>query len=258
VSDSLGKSDLPRQDSEQPLIEHLLELRTRLMRAILGVLACVLLLLPIANRLYGWLALPVLKMLPAGGQMIATDPISPFLTPMKLAFVSGLVVAAPWVLYQLWAFVAPGLYKNEKRLAVPLLVSATALFYVGCAFAYFLVLPAVFKFTNAVAPKGVAVMTDIGKYLDFVIVTFIAFGVAFEVPVAVVILVALGWVSVAQLKEARSYVIVGAFVVAAVMTPPDAVSMLMMAIPMCLLYELGILTAAWIGISKPGDAPTRR
>jgi sec-independent protein translocase protein TatC len=231
------------EDSEQPLIAHLLELRTRLLRAVLGVFACVLLLLPIANRLYGWLALPVLKMLPAGGQMIATDPISPFLTPLKLAFVLGLVMAAPWVLYQIWAFVAPGLYKNERRLAVPLLVSATALFYIGCAFAYFLVLPAVFKFTNAVAPEGVAVMTDISKYLDFVIVIFVAFGVAFEVPVAVVILVALGWVNVAQLKQARGYVVVGAFVVAAFMTPPDAISQLMMAVPMCLLYEIGILAS---------------
>ena len=237
-------------DTEQPLIAHLLELRTRLLRAIVGVLICLVLLLPIANKLYGWLALPVLKMLPVGGQMIATDPISPFLTPLKLALMSALVMAAPWVLYQLWAFVAPGLYHKEKRLAVPLLVSATALFYIGCAFAYFLVLPAVFKFTNAVAPEGVAVMTDIGKYLDFVIVTFIAFGVAFEVPVAVVILVALGWVTIPQLREARSYVIVGAFVVAAVMTPPDAVSMLMMAIPMCLLYEIGIIAAAWIRTGK--------
>lgn len=237
-------------DTEQPLIAHLLELRTRLLRAIVGVLVCLVLLLPIANKLYGWLAIPVLKMLPAGGQMIATDPISPFLTPLKLALMSALVMAAPWVLYQLWAFVAPGLYHKEKRLAVPLLVSATALFYIGCAFAYFLVLPAVFKFTNAVAPEGVAVMTDIGKYLDFVIVTFIAFGVAFEVPVAVVILVALGWVTIPQLREARSYVIVGAFAVAAVMTPPDAISMLMMAIPMCLLYEIGIIAAAWIRTSK--------
>ena len=237
-------------DTEQPLIAHLLELRTRLLRAIVGVLVCLVLLLPIANKLYGWLALPVLKMLPVGGQMIATDPISPFLTPLKLALMSALVMAAPWVLYQLWAFVAPGLYHKEKRLAVPLLVSATALFYIGCAFAYFLVLPAVFKFTNAVAPEGVAVMTDIGKYLDFVIVTFIAFGVAFEVPVAVVILVALGWVTIPQLREARSYVIVGAFAVAAVMTPPDAVSMLMMAIPMCLLYEIGIIVAAWIRTGK--------
>jgi sec-independent protein translocase protein TatC len=234
------------EDSEQPLITHLLELRTRLLRAVMGVLGCMVLLLPISNKLYGWLAIPVLKMLPAGGQMIATDPISPFLTPVKLAFVCALVVAAPWVLFQAWAFVAPGLYKKEKRLAVPLLVSATLLFYVGCAFAYFVVLPAVFKFTNAVAPVGVAVMTDISKYLDFVIVTFIAFGAAFEVPVAVVILVALGWVNVAQLREARGYVVVGAFVVSAFITPPDAVSMLLMAIPMCLLYELGIIAAKWV------------
>jgi sec-independent protein translocase protein TatC len=228
---------------EQPLIAHLIELRTRLLRAIVGVLICTLGLIPFGNKLFGLLALPVLKMLPFGGKMIATDPISPFFTPLKLSFVTGLVLAAPWVLYQLWAFVAPGLYQREKKLAVPILVSATLLFYTGCAFAYFLVLPAVFKFTSAVATQGVAVMPDISKYLDFVIVTFIAFGVTFEVPVAVVILVLLGWVSVAQLREARAYVTVAAFGVAAVMTPPDAISMLMMAIPMCLLYELGILAA---------------
>jgi sec-independent protein translocase protein TatC len=229
---------------EQPLIAHLIELRTRLLRAVVGVLICTLGLIPFGNKLFGLLALPVLKMLPFGGQMIATDPISPFFTPLKLSFVTGLVLAAPWVLFQLWAFVAPGLYQREKKLAVPILVSATLLFYTGCAFAYFLVLPAVFKFTSAVATQGVAVMPDISKYLDFVIVTFIAFGVTFEVPVAVVILVLLGWVSVAQLREARAYVTVAAFGVAAVMTPPDAISMLMMAIPMCLLYELGILAAS--------------
>jgi sec-independent protein translocase protein TatC len=237
---------------EQPLVEHLVELRTRLLRAVLGVLVCVGLLLPFANKLYGWLALPVLKMLPAGGQMIATDPISPFVTPLKLALLAGLVIAMPWVLYQAWGFVAPGLYKHEKKLAVPILVSATLLFYVGCAFAYFLVLPAVFKFTSAIAPEGVAVMTDISKYLDFTIVIFLAFGLTFEVPVAVLILVVLGWVNVQQLREARPYVIVGAFAIAAVMTPPDAISMLMMGIPMCLLYELGILVSS--GYRKRRDA----
>ncbi len=243
-------------DQEQPLIAHLLELRTRLLRAIYGIGLVVLCLLPFANKLYGLLALPVLKMLPFGGKMIATDPISPFLTPMKLAVMSGVVIAMPWVLFQLWSFVAPGLYRHEKKLALPILVSSTLLFYIGCAFAYFLVLPAVFKFTASVATEGIAVMPDISKYLDFVIVTFIAFGVTFEVPVAVVILVLLGWVKVEQLREARPYVVVGAAVIAAVMTPPDAISMLMMLIPTCLLYELGILVASALIRNRPAASPS--
>jgi sec-independent protein translocase protein TatC len=243
-------------DKEQSLIEHLLDLRTRLLRAVLGVGLCVLVLLPFANKLFALMAIPVLQMLPAGANMIATEPLSPFMTPLKMALMAGLVLAAPWVLYQLWAFVAPGLYRHERKLAVPLLVSATGLFYTGCAFAYFFVLPAVFKMTNAFAPEGVTAMTDISKYLDFVVVTFIAFGVAFEVPVAVVILVLLGWVTVAQLRDARGYVVVANFGIAAVMTPPDAISMLLMAIPMCLLYELGILCSVWIGKrAKPVDLP---
>jgi len=244
-------ADVREITGEQPLIEHLVELRTRLLRAVLGVLLCAGALLPFANKLYAWLALPVLQMLPAGGQMIATDPISPFITPLKLALIVGLVIAMPWVLFQIWGFVAPGLYRHERKLAVPILVSATLLFYVGCAFAYYLVLPAVFKFTTAVAPEGVAVMTDISKYLDFTLVIFLAFGLTFEVPVAVLILVVLGWVTVEQLREARSYVIVGAFAIAAVMTPPDAISMLMMGIPMCLLYEVGILVSAAYRKSSP-------
>jgi sec-independent protein translocase protein TatC len=228
---------------EQPLIEHLVELRTRLMRACIGWLLVTLCLMPISNKLYAWLAQPVLAMLPPGGQMIATDPISPFLTPLKLTLVAGFVIAVPWVLYQAWGFVAPGLYRHEKKLALPILVSATALFYIGGAFAYYLVLPSVFKFTTAFAPEGVAVMTDISSYLDFVLVIFIAFGFTFEVPVAVLILVILGWVTVEQLREARPYVIVAGFAIAAVITPPDAISMLMMGIPMCVLYELGIWIA---------------
>ena len=238
---------------EQTLIDHLVELRQRLLHGVLGFGVCLLALLPFGNKLYAWLAMPLLKMLPAGGQMIATDPISPFFTPLKLSAVAALLVSAPWLIYQGWGFVAPGLYKNEKRLAVPILVSATALFYVGCAFAYFLVLPTVFKFTTAVAPEGVAVMTDISKYLDFVLVIFIAFGATFEVPVATVILVVLGWVTVPQLREARAYVVVGAFVIAAVLTPPDVISQLLMAIPMCLLYEIGILTAALLTRAKPSE-----
>src|SRR5690606_29014226 len=205
-------------DREQSLIGHLVELRARLLRAVLAVLAVFLVLVPFANRIYALLAEPLRAKLPEGAQMVAIDVASPFLTPIKLAFFVALVLAMPLVLYQLWAFVAPGLYRHEQRLARPLLASAVILFYAGCAFAYFLVLPAVFAFLTSIAPEGVAVMTDISRYLDFVLVLFLAFGFSFEVPVAVVIVAALGWVSVEQLKAARSYVIVGAFVVAAVIT----------------------------------------
>ena len=216
---------------EQSFLSHLVELRSRLLRAVVAVLVVFIALIPFAKRIYAVLAEPLLAKLPAGAQM----------------------VAMPMVLYQLWAFVAPGLYKHEQRLARPLLASATALFYIGCAFAYFLVLPVVFGFLTGVAPEGVAVMTDISRYLDFVLVIFLAFGFSFEVPVAVVILVVLGWVSIEQLKEARAYVIVGAFIVAAVITPPDVVSQLMLAIPMCLLYEVGLMAARPLGRRAAAD-----
>lgn len=230
-------------DGERPLIAHLLELRMRLLRGVAGLGVALACLLPFANRLYAWLAQPLLDKLPKGGQLIATQVASPFFAPMKLAFFAALMVAMPWLLYQLWAFVAPGLYRREKRLALPLLTSALALFYAGCAFAYFLVLPMVFGFLARVTPAGVAMMTDISAYLDFVLVLFLAFGLAFELPVALVILALLGWVTPAQLREGRGYAIVGIFIVAAVVTPPDVVSQLMLAIPMCLLYEAGILAA---------------
>lgn len=230
-------------DGERPLIAHLLELRMRLLRGVAGLGVALACLLPFANRLYAWLAQPLLDKLPKGGQLIATQVASPFFAPMKLAFFAALMVAMPWLLYQLWAFVAPGLYRREKRLALPLLTSALALFYAGCAFAYFLVLPMVFGFLTRVTPAGVAMMTDISAYLDFVLVLFLAFGLAFELPVALVILALLGWVTPAQLREGRGYAIVGIFIVAAVVTPPDVFSQLMLAIPMCLLYEAGILAA---------------
>ena len=206
-------------------------------------------LLPFAQRMYSWLAAPLLSRRPAGAHLVAIDVSSPFLVPIKLCFLAALTTAMPVVIYQLWAFVAPGLYRHEKRLAMPLLVSATGLFYLGCAFAYFLVLPMVFRFLVAVTPQGVSMMTDISHYLDFVGVMFIAFGASFEIPVAVVILVLLGWVTPAQLAKARPYAILGNSVVAAMITPPDAVSMLMLAIPMCLLYEVGLLAAK--AITKP-------
>jgi sec-independent protein translocase protein TatC len=242
-------------DNERPLIAHLLELRSRLLRGIVGLLLVLACLLPFANTLYAALAQPLLDKLPKGGQLIATQVASPFFAPMKLAFFVAIVVAMPWLLYQLWAFVAPGLYKRERRLALPLLVSALALFYAGCAFAYFIVLPAVFTFLNKVTPAGVAMMTDINAYLDFVLVIFLAFGLSFELPVALVILVLLGWVTPAQLREWRGYAIVGIFVVAAVITPPDVISQLLLAIPMVALYELGILAARAVA---PRDAATTR
>jgi sec-independent protein translocase protein TatC len=226
------------------LVAHLVELRARLLRGVAGLVLVFVALLPFSNRLYAWLAQPLLDKLPAGGQLIAVDVASPFFAPVKLAFFVAVVVAMPWLLYQAWAFVAPGLYKRERRLAVPLLASALALFYAGCAFAYFLVLPAVFAFLQSVTPAGVAMMTDINAYLDFVLVVFLAFGLSFELPVALVILALLGWVSPAQLREWRGYAVVAIFVVAALITPPDVVSQLMLAIPMVALYEAGILAAA--------------
>ena len=233
-------------DSERPLIAHLLELRSRLLRGAVGLLLALACLLPFANTLYGLLAQPLLDKLPEGGQLIATQVASPFFAPMKLAFFVALMLSMPWLLYQAWAFVAPGLYKREKRLALPLLGSALGLFYAGCAFAYFLVLPMVFGFLTKVTPAGVAMMTDISAYLDFVLVLFLAFGLSFELPVALVILALLGWVTPAQLREGRGYAVVGVFVIAAVVTPPDVVSQLMLAIPMCLLYEAGIIAASFV------------
>ena len=227
----------------ESLISHLVELRSRLLKAAAAVLLAFLALVPFAKQLYTALAHPLLTHLPEGSSMVAIDVATPFLVPIKLAFFTALIVMMPVVLYQVWAFVAPGLYRSEQRLARPLLVSATLLFYLGCAFAYFLVLPAVFTFLIAVAPEGVTIATDVSHYLDFVMALFLAFGLCFEIPVAIVILVALGVVSPDQLVKHRRYVIVGAFVVAAVLTPPDVASQFMLAVPMCALYELGVLVA---------------
>ena len=203
-------------------------------------------LLPFTRDIYTWLAGPLISQLPAGQTLIAINPAGAFFAPVKLTFFLALFFAAPWLLYQAWAFVAPGLYQREKRLALPLLASALALFYAGCAFAYFLVLPMVFGFLARVTPDGVAMMTDISAYLDFVLVLFLAFGLSFELPVALVILALLGWVTPAQLREGRGYAVVGIFVIAAIVTPPDVVSQLLLAIPMCLLYEAGIIAASMV------------
>ena len=236
---------------EESFLSHLVELRDRLIRALLSILVVFLCLFPWAKDLYALLAQPMLATLPQGGQMIATDVVGVFLVPMKVALMVAFLIALPYVLYQIWAFVAPGLYAHEKRLALPLVSSSVLLFFAGMAFAYFLVFPTVFGFMSQVAPEGVAWMTDIEKYLSFVMSTFVAFGVAFEVPVIVVVLVLIGAVDISTLKEWRSYVIVGAFIVAAIFTPPDVVSQLMLAIPLCLLYELGMLMARFV--RKPID-----
>ena len=235
--------EVPGTGDTARLLDHLVELRSRLLRAIGGLFAVLVVLLPFANDLYGQLARPLLAKLPAGGQLIAVEVASPFFAPLKLAFFAAVVITTPWLLYQAWAFVAPGLYRREKRLALPLLAAAVVLFYAGCAFAYFLVLPSVFGFLAAVTPDGVAMMTDINAYLDFVLVIFLAFGASFQLPVALVVAVLLGWVTPQQLREWRGYAVVAIFVVAAVITPPDVVSQLMLAIPMVVLYEAGIIAA---------------
>ncbi len=231
-------------------IAHLLELRSRLMNSVIALLLVFICLFPWASDLYALLAQPMLAKLPAGGQMIATDVTTPFFVPLKVAMMTALLIALPYILYQMWSFVAPGLYAHEKTLVLPLIIVSTLLFFSGMAFAYFAVFPVVFGFITAAAPQGVAVMTDIDKYLSFVLGMFMAFGVTFQVPVAVVVLVRMGVVSVEKLREVRSYVIVGAFVVGAIFTPPDVVSQFMLAIPLWLLYEAGIVVAAWLAV-KP-------
>jgi len=242
--------------TQDTFISHLIELRDRLLRAILAVMIVFLCLFPWARELYALLAMPLVAALPAGGQMIATDVVGVFLVPVKVAFLVAFVIALPYVLYQVWAFVAPGLYVHEKRLVLPLVVASSVLFIVGMSFAYFLVFPVVFKFMASIAPEGVAWMTDIDKYLSFALTTFLAFGVTFEVPVVVIVLVRAGVVSIEKLKEIRPYVIVGAFVVGAIFTPPDVISQVMLAVPLWLLYELGIVFARMVGRSPAtSEAP---
>jgi sec-independent protein translocase protein TatC len=234
----------------ESFLSHLVELRQRLIRALLAVLVVVLCLMPWARDIYSVLAAPMLKAMPNGGQMIATDVIGPFLVPLKVTLLLGFVLALPYVLYQAWAFVAPGLYAHEKTLVLPLVITSFLLFLAGMAFAYFLVFPVIFKFMAEFAPEGVAWMTEIDKYFSFALSTFVAFGVTFEVPVIVIVLVRTGIVSIEKLREARRYVIVGAFVVAAIFTPPDVLSQLMLAIPLCLLFELGLLISRFTGSSS--------
>jgi sec-independent protein translocase protein TatC len=227
-------------NEEQSLVSHLAELRDRLLRSVVMVLIITLALLPFANNLYRLLARPLMAHLPESSSMIATEVAAPFLTPFKLTLITAIILAVPVLLYQIWSFVAPGLYKNERQLVLPLVVSSTLLFFLGIAFAYFAVFPLMFAFFTQAAPEGIAVMTDISKYLDFVLKLFFAFGIAFEVPVATVLLIWAGITTVERLQEKRPYIIVAAFVFGMLLTPPDVISQTLLAVPVWLLFETGL------------------
>jgi len=244
-------------DHEQPLISHLLELRSRLLRMVVGILLIFVALSPFSNPIYTTLAGPLLKHLPAQSSMIAIDVLSPFLTPLKFTLILSVFLTIPWTLYQVWAFVAPGLYQREKRLILPVLLSSILLFYCGMAFAYFVIMPLFFAFLTGTAPQGVAVMTDINHYLDFVLTMFFAFGVAFEVPVATVILVLIGVITPDALAAKRPYVIVGAFIVGMLLTPPDVISQTLLALPMWLLFEAGVFIARLLLRRRSAEAATQ-
>lgn len=243
------------EGAQETFLSHLFELRDRLIRSLVAILIMFLPCFFYASELYDLVAMPMMKTLPEGSRMIATGVITPFFIPMKIALVAGFLLALPYVLYQAWAFVAPGLYSHEKRLALPLVVSSTVLFFLGMTFCYFFVFGTVFKFIATFAPKSISVAPDIEAYFNFVLGMFIAFGVTFEVPVVVVVLVMTGLVSVEKLREIRSFVIVGAFIVAAIVTPPDVVSQLLLAIPLCLLYEVGIFVARFVEKPRPAGEP---
>ena len=232
------------EQGSETFLSHLVELRDRLLRAIIALGVAFLCLVPFSKDIYAWLARPMLAKLPSGVAMIATEVTSPFFIPVKVTLLAAVVLALPVILYQIWAFVAPGLYAHEKRLVAPLVIASTFLFLLGMAFAYFLVFPVVFGVMKTFTPEGVSWMPDIAAYFGFVVNMFLAFGVTFEVPIAVILCVKVGIISVAKLREVRPYVIVGAFIVAAVVTPPDVLSQLLLALPLCLLYEAGIIVAA--------------
>lgn len=241
-------------ENHETFLSHLIELRDRVVRALVAVGIAFLPAFFYASELYDLLAMPMIRTLPEGARMIATGVVTPFFIPMKIAMMVAFLAVLPYVLYQAWAFVAPGLYAHEKRLVLPLVVSSTLLFLVGMAFCYFVVFGTVFGFIAQFAPKSIAVAPDIEAYFGFVMGMFMAFGLAFETPVVVVVLVMTGIVSVEKLREIRSYVIVGSFVVAAVVTPPDVISQLLLAVPLCLLYELGIFAARFVGKRAPTRA----
>jgi sec-independent protein translocase protein TatC len=244
----------PDSGEELPFVSHLVELRDRLLRVVLAVILIFLGLAPFANWLFSRLSGPLTAQLPQGTSMVAIDVASPFFTPFKLAMVVAVFVAMPYILYQAWAFIAPGLYRHERKRVMPLLVSSTLLFYLGAAFAYFVVFPLVFGFLTKTAPEGVAVMTDISRYLDFVLTMFFAFGVAFEVPIAVVLLMWTGVVTPQMLKDKRPYIIVGAFVIGMLLTPPDIISQTLLAVPMWLLFEIGVFIGERFAPQKAADS----
>jgi len=229
------------QDQPMPLVAHLTELRDRLLRALLAILVVFIGLFPFANDIYSFVSEPLRELLPAGASMIATDVASPFLTPFKLTLVTAIFVAIPYVLYQIWSFIAPGMYRHEKRLAIPLLASSIALFYAGAAFAYFVVFPLIFAFFTSVGPEDIQIMTDINSYLNFVLKLFFAFGLAFEIPIAAVILIWSGVTTADDLAKKRPYIIVGCFIFGMLLTPPDIISQSLLAVPMWILFEIGVL-----------------
>lgn len=245
MSDPQNKPEDELAGTEQPFVQHLMELRDRLVKIMIaiGLAAIVLSVFPGPGELYDLLAAPLVANLPKGATLIATSVISPFMVPLKILLMAAFLIALPVVLYQVWAFVAPGLYAHEKKLVLPLVVSSTLLFFIGVAFCYFFVFGQVFKFIQGFAPKSITAAPDIEAYLSFVLTMFLAFGLAFEVPIAVIVLARMGIVSIQKLKDFRGYFVVLAFIIAAIVTPPDVVSQLALAIPMCLLYEIGIWAA---------------
>ena len=250
MTDSSPRTD---NDTEQPLIAHLAELRNRLLRSLACVFVIFLGLSAFANEIYAMIAGPLLAQLPEESSMIATEVAAPFLVPFKLTFFAAVFVSVPYLLYQAWAFVAPGLYQNERRLVLPLISSSVILFYLGNAFAFFLVFPLLFSFLTSTAPVGVTMMTDIGHYLNFILKMFFAFGIAFEVPIAIILLVWTGLASVDSLAKKRPYIIVGAFTAGMLLTPPDIISQVLLAIPVWLLFELGLILGRFIK-QRRGDA----
>ena len=239
-------SDDEHIDQPLPLVAHLTELRDRLLRALLAVLVVFICLFPFANEIYAFVSEPLRAILPAGAGMIATEVASPFLTPFKLTLVAAIFIAIPYVLFQIWSFIAPGMYKHEKRLAIPLLASSVVLFYAGAAFAYYVVFPLIFAFFTSVGPEDITIMTDINRYLDFVLKLFFAFGIAFEIPIAAVLLIWSGITTPEALAKKRPYIIVGCFVFGMLLTPPDVISQSLLALPMWLLFELGVFLGRFI------------
>ncbi|MFW1678658.1 twin-arginine translocase subunit TatC [Pontibacter sp. JAM-7] len=251
---SQNEHDMPDegQDQEQPLVSHLVELRQRLMRILLIIFVLFLAMFYFANDLYTYLSQPLTALLPAGTSMIATDVTSPFFAPFKLTLVLSILLAVPFILHQIWGFIAPGLYQHEKKMAIPLLGSSIILFYAGVAFAYFVVFPLIFGFFTSVGPENVAVMTDISSYLNFVLKLFFAFGIVFEIPIATLLLIWTGAATVQGLRQKRAYVLVGCFVIGMLLTPPDVISQTLLALPMWLLYELGILLGLLL-VKRPAN-----